>query len=116
VNRFADLLDMLAFTPSRNAKLALLQDHFRTVPDPERGYALAAIARDLDIPAVKPAQLRELISSRMDRSSSAIPMIMSATWPKPSRWPGRKRRTPARAATTHPDWPRWLKPCRLHPP
>jgi DNA ligase-1 len=66
VNRFADLLDMLAFTPSRNAKLSLLQDYFRTVPDPERGYALAAIARDLDIPAVKPAQLRELISSRMD--------------------------------------------------
>ena len=66
MNRFADLLDMLAFTPSRNAKLALLQDYFRIVPDPERGYALAAIARDLDIPAVKPAQLRELISARMD--------------------------------------------------
>ncbi|MCY0093400.1 cisplatin damage response ATP-dependent DNA ligase [Hoeflea ulvae] len=66
MNRFADLLDMLAFTPSRNAKLSLLQDYFRTVPDPERGYALAAIARDLDIPAVKPAQLRELISARMD--------------------------------------------------
>lgn len=66
MNRFADLLDMLAFTPSRNAKLTLLQDHFRSVPDPERGYALAAIARDLDIPAVKPAQLRELISARMD--------------------------------------------------
>ena len=66
MNRFADLLDMLAFTPSRNAKLALLQDHFRTVPDPERGYALAAIARDLDIPSVKPVQLRELISARMD--------------------------------------------------
>jgi DNA ligase-1 len=54
------------FTPSRNAKLSLLRDYFRRVPDPERGYALAAIARDLDIPAVKPAQLRELISSRMD--------------------------------------------------
>jgi DNA ligase-1 len=66
VNRFADLLDMLVFTPSRNAKLSLLRDYFRRVPDPERGYALAAIARDLDIPAVKPAQLRELISSRMD--------------------------------------------------
>jgi len=66
VNRFADLLDMLAFTPSRNAKLSLLQDYFRTVPDPERGYALAAIARDLDIPSVKPAQLRELIATRMD--------------------------------------------------
>ncbi|MDF1608791.1 cisplatin damage response ATP-dependent DNA ligase [Hoeflea sp. YIM 152468] len=66
MNRFADLLDMLAFTPSRNAKLSLLQDYFRTVPDPERGYALAAIARELDIPAVKPAQLRQLIASRMD--------------------------------------------------
>jgi DNA ligase-1 len=66
MNRFADLLDMLAFTPSRNAKLALLQEHFRTVPDPERGYALAALARDLDIPSVKPAQLRELIATRMD--------------------------------------------------
>lgn len=66
MNRFADLLDMLAFTPSRNAKLSLLQDYFRTVPDPERGYALAAIARDLDIPSVKPAQLRELIATRMD--------------------------------------------------
>ena len=66
MNRFADLLDMLAFTPSRNAKLALLQDYFRTVPDPERGYALAAIARDLDIPAVKPAQLREMMSTRLD--------------------------------------------------
>tara|TARA_R110002020_G_scaffold87061_33_gene215186 strand:+ start:3147 stop:4760 length:1614 start_codon:yes stop_codon:yes gene_type:complete len=66
VNRFADLLDMLAFTPSRNAKLALLQDYFRTVPDPERGYALAALARDLAIPSVKPAQMRELISTRMD--------------------------------------------------
>ncbi|MDP2119330.1 MAG: cisplatin damage response ATP-dependent DNA ligase [Hoeflea sp.] len=66
MNRFADLLDMLAFTPSRNAKLSLLQEYFRAVPDPERGYALAAIARDLDIPAVKPAQLRELISTRLD--------------------------------------------------
>ncbi|WP_420410561.1 cisplatin damage response ATP-dependent DNA ligase [Hoeflea sp.] len=66
MNRFADLLDLLAFTPSRNAKLALLKDHFRTVPDPERGYALAALARDLDIPSVKPAQLREMIGGRMD--------------------------------------------------
>jgi DNA ligase-1 len=90
VNRFADLLDMLAFTPSRNAKLSLLQDYFRTVPDPERGYALAAIARDLDIPAVKPAQLRALISvAHGCRNSSAIPMIMWETSPRPSRlaWP-----------------------------
>ncbi|WP_417423341.1 cisplatin damage response ATP-dependent DNA ligase [Hoeflea sp.] len=72
MNRFAELIDMLAFTPSRNAKLVLLQEHFGTVPDPERGYALAAIARDLDIPAVKPAQLRALISASMDPELFAL--------------------------------------------
>jgi hypothetical protein len=34
MNRFADLLDMLVFTPSRNAKLKLLRDYFRRTPDP----------------------------------------------------------------------------------
>lgn len=63
---FAALLQNLLFTPSRNGKIRLLVDHFRTVPDPERGLALAAITRDLDIPSVKPALLRELVSNRVD--------------------------------------------------
>ncbi|MDP3895870.1 MAG: cisplatin damage response ATP-dependent DNA ligase, partial [Mesorhizobium sp.] len=63
---FAELLDRLVLTPSRNGKLTLLVDYFRNVPDPDRGLALAAITGDLDIPAVKPAMLRTLVTERMD--------------------------------------------------
>jgi DNA ligase-1 len=66
LQRFADLLDRLVLTPSRNGKLRLMADHFRTVPDPERGYALAAITGELDIRSVKPAMLRDLMTERMD--------------------------------------------------
>jgi len=41
---FARLLDQLAFTPSRNAKLTLLRDYLSSAPDPERGWALASLA------------------------------------------------------------------------
>ena len=63
---FAALLDRLVLTPSRNGKLTLLADYFRDTPDPDRGYGLAAIAGTLDIRAVKPALLRELVLERMD--------------------------------------------------
>ncbi len=63
---FATLLDRLVLTPSRNAKLQLMVDYFEAVPDPDRGYGLAAITRDLDIPSVKPAMLRNLVYERMD--------------------------------------------------
>ncbi|MCB8839508.1 cisplatin damage response ATP-dependent DNA ligase [Aurantimonas sp. VKM B-3413] len=63
---FADLLDRLVLTPSRNGKLKLMADFFAAVPDPERGHALAAITGDLDIASVKPAMLRALMAERMD--------------------------------------------------
>ena len=44
---FALLLDTLSTTPSRNAKLALLTAYFRTTPDPDRGFALAALTDGL---------------------------------------------------------------------
>jgi DNA ligase 1 len=44
---FAALLDQLSYTPSRNAKLALLAAYFRATPDPDRGFALAAITDGL---------------------------------------------------------------------
>jgi len=43
MNRFAELLDRLAYEPGRNNKLRLLTNYFRTVEDPDRGYALAAV-------------------------------------------------------------------------
>ncbi len=44
---FASMLDKLSYTPSRNGKLALLKDYFLATPDPDRGYALAAITDGL---------------------------------------------------------------------
>jgi len=63
---FANLLERLVLTPSRNAKIALMTDYLRRTPDPARGWAVAAITRDLDIPAVKPGLIRSLIEERMD--------------------------------------------------
>ena len=63
---FAALLERLVLTPSRNAKLALICDYLRHTPDPSRGWALAAITGDLDIPSVKPAAIRELVAARVD--------------------------------------------------
>ncbi len=63
---FAALLDRLILTPSRNAKLKLLSDYFRATPDPDRGFALAALTGELDLPSVKPAMLRALVAERID--------------------------------------------------
>jgi DNA ligase-1 len=63
---FAALLDRLILTPQRNAKLRLMVDYFRTTHDPDRGYALAALTSELDIPSVKPAMLRALVEARVD--------------------------------------------------
>jgi DNA ligase 1 len=63
---FANLLDRLVLTPSRNGKLKLLTDYFRDTPDPDRGYGLAAIAGTLEVRDVKPAMLRDLVLERMD--------------------------------------------------
>ncbi|BBK38014.1 ATP-dependent DNA ligase [Allostella sp. ATCC 35155] len=66
MNRFARLLDALAFTPSRNGKLRLLRDHFAELPDPERGWALAALTGGIDLPSAKPAMIRALVAERVD--------------------------------------------------
>ncbi len=63
---FAALLERLVFTPSRNAKIALLRRYFATQPDPDRGIGLAAIAGDLSFSAAKPGLIRELAASRTD--------------------------------------------------
>ncbi|WP_420959376.1 cisplatin damage response ATP-dependent DNA ligase [Brucella sp. IR073] len=90
---FAELLDRLVLTPQRNGKLRLLVDYFHATPDPERGYALAAITRDLDLASVKPAMLRALVGERVDPELFAysydyvgdLAETISLIWPTPER-------------------------------
>ncbi len=66
MNRFAELLDRLAYEPGRNNKLRLMTDYFRSTPDPERGYALAALTGGLTFQHAKPDMIRALITERTD--------------------------------------------------
>ncbi|WP_342150636.1 cisplatin damage response ATP-dependent DNA ligase [Methylorubrum sp. SB2] len=66
MNDFAALLDRLAYEPRRNAKLRLLQDFFAGTPDPERGWALAAMTGGLTFREAKPALIRGLVEERVD--------------------------------------------------
>ena len=63
---FADLLERLVFTPSRNAKIALLRRYFATEADPDRGIGLAAITGELAFSAAKSGLIRELAAARTD--------------------------------------------------
>lgn len=66
MNRFAELLDRLAYEPGRNNKLRLITGYFREVGDPDRGFALAALTGALSFKHAKPALIRDLIASRTD--------------------------------------------------
>ena len=66
MNRFAELLDRLAYEPSRNNKLRLIIDYFRSTGDPERGWALAALTGSLSFPHAKAGLIRSLIAERTD--------------------------------------------------
>lgn len=63
---FAELLDRLSLTASRNAKLVLLRDYLRVTPDPDRGWALASLTGDLTFTAAKPAMIRKAVEARVD--------------------------------------------------
>jgi DNA ligase-1 len=66
MNRFAELLDRLAYEPARNNKLRLITDYFRSTADPERGWALAALTGALSFPHAKAGLIRSLIAERTD--------------------------------------------------
>src|SRR5262245_4350624 len=66
MNHFAELLDRLAYEPARNAKLRLISDYLRGTPDPERGWALAALIGALTFKHAKPGTIRGLIAERTD--------------------------------------------------
>jgi ATP-dependent DNA ligase len=66
MNRFAELLDRLTFEPGRNNKLRLMTEYFRRTPDPERGWALAALTAALSFQHAKAGLIRALIAERTD--------------------------------------------------
>lgn len=63
---FAALLEKLILTPSRNRKLETLANYFENTPDPDRGYALAAITRDLKLKNLKAGALKEMAREQVD--------------------------------------------------
>ncbi|KKB07514.1 cisplatin damage response ATP-dependent DNA ligase [Devosia chinhatensis] len=72
MKRFADLLELLALTPSRTRKIAALAHYFAEVPDPDRGLALAVLTGELDIRNVKPALLKETVLAEVDPTLFAL--------------------------------------------
>ena len=69
---FAQLLQLLALTPSRNRKIEALSDYFSRTPDPDRGYALAILTGALTFKNVKPAVLREIVNAEVDPNLFAM--------------------------------------------
>jgi len=63
---FAQLLDDLYFTNSTLAKETILSNYLRSTPDPDRGWALAAIAGTLSFDLFKRNLTKTLMMERMD--------------------------------------------------
>ncbi|TVV75634.1 cisplatin damage response ATP-dependent DNA ligase [Sphingomonas solaris] len=88
---FSRLLDGLVYTRSRNAKLKLVADYLRVTPDPDRGWALAALTGEIDLPAIKSAAIKALVEERVDPVLFAMSRdyvgdlaeTVSLLWPKP---------------------------------
>src|ERR1700726_508028 len=95
MNRFAQLLDRLAYEPGRNNKLRLLTAYFREVEDPDRGYALAALTGALSFKHAKPGLIRDLIADPTDPPLFALSYdyvgdlseTVALMWPKASSLP-----------------------------
>jgi DNA ligase 1 len=95
MNRLALLLERLAYEPRRNAKIALIAAYLRETPDPERGYALAALTGGLTFREAKPALIRKLITDRSDPVLFALSYdyvgdlseTVALLWPAPPAQP-----------------------------
>ena len=72
MERFSQLLDDLYFTNSTNAKERILAGYLRETPDPDRGWALAAIAGTLKFDLFKRNLSKNLIIERMDEELFAL--------------------------------------------
>lgn len=93
MERFAELVDALVYTRSRNGKLDLIANYLQETPDPDRGWALAALSDGLDFPAVKSSTIRNLLQERVDPVLWGLSRdfvgdtaeTASLLWPEPDR-------------------------------
>jgi len=92
MDRFAALLDRLVYTPGRNAKLRLLEDYFRATPDPDRGWALAALTDGLPFRFPVRKTILELMEPRIDTELFRLSRdyvgdtaeTVALVWPEPA--------------------------------
>jgi DNA ligase 1 len=63
---FAILLDRLSYTASRNDKLTLLRNYFLATPDPDRGFALAALTDEMPLSIPLRRIITDLSATRFD--------------------------------------------------
>jgi len=63
---FAALVDKLYFTSGNLAKAALIKTYLANTPDPDRGWAIAAIAGTLSFDFFKRKLIKDLITERVD--------------------------------------------------
>ncbi|HKY80594.1 MAG TPA: cisplatin damage response ATP-dependent DNA ligase [Sphingobium sp.] len=95
MRQFSQLLDGLVYTRSRNGKLDLIANYMREAPDPDRGWALAALTGNLDLKAVKASAIGEMIRDRTDPVLfemsrdyvGDLAETVALLWPKPEGQP-----------------------------
>ena len=63
---FSDLLERLILTPSRNGKITLLVNYFTSEVNAARGWTLAVLTGELELPGVKAGTVRKLTEERTD--------------------------------------------------
>ena len=92
---FARLVDTLALAPRPAVAAARLVDHFRTEPDPERGWAAAVLAGALPSRRVRSDRLLALAAERIDSRLLALSQeyvgdvaeALGLAWPAPASAP-----------------------------
>ncbi|TQS73171.1 cisplatin damage response ATP-dependent DNA ligase [Rhodobacteraceae bacterium] len=90
---FAQLLEALAFSPGRDARIRHLVGYFTHTPDPDRGYALAALCGALDLGRARPAVLRAMVAQRVDMELFKLSYdfvgdlaeTIALIWPEPAK-------------------------------
>jgi DNA ligase-1 len=68
ISRFAELVDGLVITRSRNEKLALIADYLKSADPADRGWALAALTGTIEVRHVTSSVVRAMVGERVDET------------------------------------------------